>query len=582
MTHGKNKYKVFASITDILKKDGELILNEKGEKQHGAIGWYRVMNPLKKLGANIIIGNSLQATAKDAFRMKAKGDIWFSKIADNDGIDHIIGTHRDITGAKLVIDLDDDPVLVNEDHPEKDAINLKKDMRVRMVKLADHLVVSTEEIAKNVRPLNPYVTVIPNAIDPEIWKFKNQLKKDGKVRIGWMSSGSHFADLPVINPVMAEILAKYPNVEFHFAGMTWDDHSDDRFFHHTGSGTYDKFPKWYSELGIDIAVAPLKDTPFNRCKSNIKWMEAAMLEIPTVASDVTPYRSIKHGQTGFLATNKEQWVKYLSKLIESEELRRSVGKAAKKEILKNWTTDKVLPLYEKVFEKLLEKKDITVITAITGGKDTLKPQPEYKGVEYVAFVDEGSSDQWITRKACDKFKNPVMNAKIHKILAHKYVQTPYIVWIDGSITLKRDPRDLIKFMGNKDFAFFKHPGRDCLYEEATVCVEMGKGDVSEIAEQVREYASKGINEHLGLCELTCFVRKNTPRANEAFEKWWVEVTRFSSRDQLSFPVAFRGYTWKTIPGSVEDAKHENNKGMPEEVKKDFPGNKWFDVTQHNV
>lgn len=582
MIHG-NKFKVFAIITDIIKKDGELVLNEKGQKQHGAIGWYRVMNPLKKLGADITIGNVIRSTAEDAMRMKARGDIWFSKIADNDGIDHIYGTHRDITGAKLVIDLDDDPILVNEGHPDIEGIEAKKDMRIRMVKLADHLVVSTEEIAKNVRPLNPYVTVIPNAIDPEIWKFKNQLKKDGKVRIGWMASGSHFADLPVINPVMAKILAKYPNVEFHFAGMTWDDHNEERFFHHTGSGNYEKFPKWYSELGIDIAIAPLKDTPFNRCKSNIKWMEAAMLEIPTVASDVLPYRDIKHGETGFLATNQDQFIKYLSKLIEDEELRRKIGKQAKKEILNHWTTDKVLPLYEKLFTKLLEKKDITVVTAITGGKDTLKPQPEYKGVEYVAFLDEDVKDsQWITRKACDKFKNPVMNAKIHKLLTHKYITTPYIVWIDGSITIKKDPRDLVKLMGNKDFAFFKHPGRDCLYEEAAVCVEMGKGDVSEIAEQVREYARTGVKEHEGLCEMTCFVRRNTPRANEAFEKWWTEVTRFSSRDQLSFPVAFRGYTWKTIPGSIEDAKHENNQGMSEEVKKDFPGNKWFDVTQHNV
>lgn len=577
----ENKHKVFAIITDIIKKDGEYVLKD-GKPQHGAIGWYRVVNPLKKLGADISIGNTIRATAEDAMRMKNRGDIWFCKIADNEGVDHIYGTHRDITGAKLVIDLDDDPVLINEGHPDIEAINAKKDMRVRMVKLADHLVVSTEEIAKNVRPLNPYVTVIPNAIDPEIWKFKNQLKNDGKVRIGWMASGSHFADLPIITPVMQEILKKYPNVEFHYAGMTWDDHQEDRFYHHTGSGTYEAFPKWYSELGIDIAIAPLKDTPFNRCKSNIKWMEAAMLEIPTVASDVLPYRDIKHGETGYLATTHAQFVKYLSKLIESEELRRKIGKQAKKEILAHWTTDKFLPLYEKLFTRLLEKKDITVVTAITGGKDKLKPQPYYKGVEYVAFMDEPeTTDQWVVRPACDKFKNPVMNAKIHKVLAHKYINTPYIVWIDGSITLKKDPRELIKLMGEKDFAFFKHPGRDCLYEEAAVCVEMGKGNVTEIAEQVREYARLEVPEHAGLCEMTCFARKNTPKANAAFERWWTEITRYSSRDQLSFPVAFKGERWLTIKGSVEDAKAENNKNMPEEIKRDFPGNQFFEVTQHN-
>ena len=570
MALGKNK--VFGIITDIIKKDDEYILDENGKRQYGAIGWYRVMNPLKKLGATVTIGNAIRATAEDAFKMKAKGDIWFSKIADNEGIDNIYGAHRDITGAKLVIDLDDDPVLINEGHPDYVALEKKKDMRVRMVKLADHVICSTDEIAKNVRQLNPYTTVIPNAIDPAIWKHKNKRKNDGKVRIVWISSGSHFADLPIINPVMIHILKKYPQVEFHFAGMTWDTHQEDRFFHHTGSGNYKKFPKWYADLGADISIAPLKDTPFNRAKSNIKWMEAAMLEIPTVASDVLPYRSIEHGKTGFLASNQEQFVKYLSKLIESKELREKIGKAAKKEVLDHWTIDKFLPKYEEVFDKLMEKKDITVVTAITGGKDTLKAQPEYPGVEYVAFLDEDVKDsQWKTRKACDKFKKPVMNAKIHKVLTHKYVDTPYIVWQDGSQILRVDPHELVKLMGDKDFAFLKHSGRKCLYDEAEACIGLGKGNIDEIAEQVREYARMEFPEKAGLCEMTCFIRKNNPRANAAFERWWTEITRFSNRDQIAFPVAFKGEKWATIPGKVAYQEGQNV----------YSGNDYWDYTAHS-
>ena len=572
-----NKYRVVGICTDTILKDGKPILKD-GKRQHGAVGWYRIVNPLKKLGAEIIIGMIVSAKIENAQWLKNKGDIWFSKISDNEGIDHIYGAHKEVMGAKMIIDLDDDPGTVNEGHPDFKELEKKKDMRMRMVKLADHLVVATEEIKKSVQHLNPYITVIPNAIDPKIWYKKNKKRTDGKIRIGWMSSGSHFADLPVINPVMKEILAKYPNVEFHYAGMTWDEHKSDRFFHHVGRSGYMDFPKWYASLGIDISIAPLKDTQFNRCKSNIKWMEAAMLEIPTVASDVEPYKVIKHSKTGFLASNKEQWVKYLSKLIEDPTLRETIGRAAKKEVLDNWTIDKFLPLYEKLFKKILEKKDITVVTAITGGKDTLKPQPEYKGVEYVAFVEDGVKDsQWKTRKVCDKFVKPVMNAKIHKILAHKYIDTPYIVWMDGNMTLKKDPHELIKLMGDKDFAFFKHPGRDCLFEEAITCVGLGKGIVSEIAEQVKEYAKVGFPEHAGMTEMTCFIRKNTPKVNAVFEKWWTEVTRYSNRDQISFPVAFKGQKWATIPGSVVCAKDITD--MEEHYEK-FPGNDYFQWVDH--
>lgn len=567
----EGKYTVVGICTDTVMK-GDVPILKDGKRQHGAIGWYRIVNPIKKLGGNILIGMTLRNRPENALELKAKGDIWFSKISDNDGIDNIYATHRDFTGAKLILDLDDYPGKVNEGHPDYQALEKKREMRLKMIKIADHVVVATEPIKEAIKHLNPFVTVIPNTIDPSIWECKNKRKKDGKVRIGWMSSGSHFADLPIIKPVMDEICEKYPHVEFHFAGMTWDNHAEKQFYHHVGRSGYMDFPKWYASLGIDISVAPLKDTQFNICKSNIKWMEAAMLEIPTVASDVLPYHSIKHGKTGYLATSKEQWVTYLSKLIENPALRRTMGKEAKQEVLNNWTIDKFLPKYKQLFDKIMEKKDITVITAITGGKDTLKPQPDYPGVEYVAFMDQDIKDpQWKVRKACDKFVKPVMNAKIHKVLSHKYVDTPYIVWQDGSQILMKDPHELVKLMGNRDFAFLNHAGRKCLYDEAEACVGLGKGNRIEIAEQVKDYAKQGFPTQAGLCEMTCFIRKNNPKANAAFERWWTEVTRYSNRDQIAFPVAFKGEKWATIPGKVAYQEGQNV----------YAGNEYWDYRPHS-
>jgi hypothetical protein len=132
-------------------------------------------------------------------------------------------------------------------------------------------------------------------------------------------------------------------------------------------------------------------------------------------------------------------------------------------------------------------------------------------------------------------------------------------------------------MGDRDFAFFKHPGRDCLYEESITCIELGKGNVTEIAEQMKEYAKMGFPEKAGMTELTCFIRKNTPKANAAFERWWTEVTRYSNRDQLSFPVAFKGEKWATIPGSIASAK--DVPGMEEHYER-FPGNDYFKWEDH--
>ena len=37
---------------------------------------------------------------------------------------------------------------------------------------------------------------------------------------------------------------------------------------------------------VDINIAPLQDTVFNRAKSENKWVEAALVKVPTIASDV--------------------------------------------------------------------------------------------------------------------------------------------------------------------------------------------------------------------------------------------------------------------------------------------------------
>ena len=219
----------------------------------------------------------------------------------------------------------------------------------------------------------------------------------------------------------------------------------------------------------------------------------------------------------------------------------------------------------------MSKKDLTVITAITDGKDELKPQPRYAGVEYVAYVDRKTQVAgWKTRKACDKFVEPRMNARIHKILAHKYADTPYLVWMDGNMMLKQDPHALVTLMGKHDFAFFKHPTRDCLFGEAQVCASVRKGRFSDLAEQFEAYARRAFPGHAGLCETTGFVRKNTPSVNVLFERWWAEITRYSNRDQISFPVVFAGQKWATIPGSVRYRQDDPR----------FPGNEYFAHGRH--
>ncbi len=538
------KYKVLAMYTDWIRKN----------RTYGAIGWYRIVNPMRKLGAKVV-GRFTMGTIQSALQLKEWGDVWFMRPSDATNISLLIETAKEFTGAKLVIDMDDDLRHINEDHLMKEELERKAPEIIRQLKFADHVVVSTEPLKESFKDLNDRITVIHNSIDPKIWDVKRKKRNDGKIRIGWTASASHYSDIPLIEPPIKEILEKYPNVEFHMMGMIPENLQNDRTFHHEATNGYKEFPQHLANFDFDIAVAPLFDNQFNRCKSNIKWLEFSMLEIPMVLSKVYPYEySIEHGKTGYLAENKNQWVKYLSWLIESEELRRKIGQAAKEEVLKNWTIDKFLPKYQKLIDNLMQKRDITVITSITGGKNELLPAPKSDRAQYLCFTDQDiHSEDWKVLKACDKFKNPVLNAKIHKILAHKYCDTDYIIWVDGNIQLLVDPAELIEQLGDKDLALFNHPGRDDIYDEADACVALKKGDLLEIAEQIKEYAKREYPRHTGLCECGVIVRRNNEKTNALFEKWWAEITRYSERDQLSFPMVIKREDISLIKGKNPDS-----------------------------
>lgn len=347
MKRGK---KVAGFITDWLRPDGS--------ESYGAVGWYRIINPLTKLGykwyGKTILGGVPEEAAKNAIKMGKKGNIWFQKPVDNEGIHVFLDTAKHFTHSKIVLDLDDEPFTFNQGHPLYEKLQSKIPMMKYMITIADHVIVSTEQIKQSIASFGKEVTVIPNAIDPEIWNVKRKDRNDGKIRIGWMASGSHLADLNVINEAFDIILKKYPHVEIHMAGFVdKDSHRGKREFHHRPTMGYAEYPQFLADLDLDIAVAPLIDSPFNRAKSNIKWMEHSMLETPMVLSDIEPYnRCVTNYKTGYLAKNKNQWVKYLSWLIENNEKREEIGKRAKETVLEKYTIDKQLHLYKNVFDSI--------------------------------------------------------------------------------------------------------------------------------------------------------------------------------------------------------------------------------------
>jgi len=97
-----------------------------------------------------------------------------------------------------------------------------------------------------------------------------------------------------------------------------------------------------------VMVAPLQAHVFNRSKSPLRVLEAAMLGIPVVASDYGPYADfVQHGTTGLLVRADHEWGKHLRALVEDAAMREEMGANARAHAA-GWTIEQHADDWRKV------------------------------------------------------------------------------------------------------------------------------------------------------------------------------------------------------------------------------------------
>jgi hypothetical protein len=194
-----------------------------------------------------------------------------------------------------------------------------------------------------------------------------------------------------------------------------------------------------------------------------------------------------------------------------------------------------------------------IYTAIFGGYDALcDPQRVSRDYDYICFTDDPNlkSNTWDIRVIDLPVPNdyPRSNRYI-KINPHRFLsEYESSLYIDGNIALK-NVLNIDKILDDYSIAIERHPcGECCIYKEAKQCKLLGFGIVSEIDKQIKDYRKVGFPARAGLWANGRILRKhNEPELVKLEEKWWDHIIKYSWRDQISFPVVFRGYSVKTLP-----------------------------------
>ena len=92
----------------------------------------------------------------------------------------------------------------------------------------------------------------------------------------------------------------------------------------------------------DGALACLEDSPFNLCKSNVKFREYGARGLAGSYSNIPVYAEwVEHGQTGLLVENTEAaWYEAMASLVENPEAARRIGQNTRSFAEKNLTMER--------------------------------------------------------------------------------------------------------------------------------------------------------------------------------------------------------------------------------------------------
>ena len=201
---------------------------------------------------------------------------------------------------KLILDIDDWWVLPRS-HANRNA--QKTQDIIWTLKIADEIHTTNAYLAEKIQKENPYVPiwVLPNAIDTRRGQWEDIEKEEG-FNVGYMGALHHDEDLTYnrinlagLNSYSIPYYKERLNASNEFERADWSDYG-----------------KLYKK--IHVSIAPLAPSTFNKCKSNLKALEAGFTKTCIIAQDMHPYTPFLNESNSILCKGPAHWEQELKNL----------------------------------------------------------------------------------------------------------------------------------------------------------------------------------------------------------------------------------------------------------------------------
>lgn len=186
---------------------------------------------------------------------------------------------------------------------------------------------------------------------------------------------------------------------------------------------------------------------------------------------------------------------------------------------------------------------VLLYTSIFGAYDELREIPAQTiAHDTRCYTDQGfESATWQVAKMRLKYDGDTMLTSRYYKIAPVISGYEFCVYVDGSFQISNPAflEFMLDSLSSHNIVLFKHPWRDCAYDEADVCATIPKYNHEGITAQKDRYGREGLPKHYGLWACGCFAFRNDRRSLKFRSAWWRELERTSTMDQISLPYILR-------------------------------------------
>ncbi|SDT84227.1 glycosyltransferase family 4 protein [Desulfobacula phenolica] len=222
-----------------------------------------------------------------------------------------------LLSKKLIFDFDDAIFAKSSGGQSKLRMGRFKSMLAGV----DHVWAGNRYLAETAEQFNASVEILPTAVDLNRYK-SSEAKPDNNIDIVWIGSSSTKKYLQEVIPVLEKLAERVPRIRLKIIA---DFDLETRSL--TTLPIAWKNETEAEELGSShIGIAMMSDDPWSRGKCGLKVLQYMAASLPVVVSDAGVHGEIvDHGESGYLVNSESEWLSALTRLINDEQLRLSMG-----------------------------------------------------------------------------------------------------------------------------------------------------------------------------------------------------------------------------------------------------------------